>query len=135
MSYFINPVKEDQCLFLTYEGEMPPIEVVAVRYEAAGLLAEKHWNRMVVDITELRPVTAMELFVFAKGLSADLPPSARIALVVRPEQTKEARIVENVARNDGAFMSCFFDADLATTWVKGMKPREQTQTRSVEKRL
>ena len=36
MPYFINPVKEDQCLFLTYEGEMPPIEIAAVRYEATG---------------------------------------------------------------------------------------------------
>ncbi len=34
MSYFINPVEEEQCVFLTYEGEMPPIEAVAVRYEA-----------------------------------------------------------------------------------------------------
>ena len=114
MSYFINPVKEDQCLFLTYEGEMPPIEVVAVRYEAAGLLAAKQWNRMVVDMTELRPVTEMEMFVFAKGLSSDLPASTRVALVVRSEQTKEAKLVEKVARNDGMFLNCFFDPDEAT---------------------
>ena len=57
MSYFINPVEEEQCVFLTYEGEMPPVEVVAVRYETTGLLAAKHWNRMVADFTELRSLT------------------------------------------------------------------------------
>ena len=54
MSYFINPVGEEQCVFLTYEGEMPPVEAVAVRYEATGALAVRHWNRIVVDFTELR---------------------------------------------------------------------------------
>ena len=57
MPYFINHVKEDQCLFLTYKGEMPPIEVVAVRCEGTGLLAANGWNRLVVDITELRSFT------------------------------------------------------------------------------
>lgn len=88
MPYSINPAKDDQCLFLTYEGEMPPIEVVAVRYEATGVLVANGWERMVVDITELRSFTAMELFVFAKGLSSDLPESARVAFVVRPEQAR-----------------------------------------------
>ena len=129
MSYFINPVEEEQCVFLTYEGEMPPVEVVAVRYETTGLLAAKHWNRMVVDFTELRSLTALELFVFAKGLSADLPPSARVALVVRPEQASYAKQVENIVRNDGVVLTSFFDPKQATAWVNGVKPQKRTQLR------
>jgi len=135
MPYLLNPVKEDQCLFLTYEGEMPPIEVVAVRYEATKLLAARRWNRMVVDITELRSVTAMELFVFAKGLASDLPEHARVALVVRPGQAGQAKLVEKVARSDGVLLTLFCDAGKAMAWVKKGRPHEQIQPRQTERHL
>ena len=32
MSYFINPVGEDWCVFLSYEGETPVVELSAARY-------------------------------------------------------------------------------------------------------
>jgi len=89
-----------------------------------------------VDITELRSVpTALELFAFARGLSSDLPQSARVALVVRPEQTKLAKLIENVARNYDMFLTFFFNAEEATIWVKGVKPHERTQRRRTDKRL
>ena len=122
MSYFINPVEEEQCVFLAYEGEMPPIEAVAVRYEATAALAARHWNRIVVDFTELQSLTELELFVLAKGLSSDLPQNARVALVVRREQAKLAQSIENIVRNDGALLNFFFDAEKATAWVNGVKP-------------
>ena len=50
------------------------IEIMSARYEANALLAEKRWNRIVVDITGLlSKFAAQELFEFARGLSADLP--------------------------------------------------------------
>jgi hypothetical protein len=126
MSYFINPVQADQCVFLTYEGEMPPVEVAVVRSAAAGLLAANHWNRMVVDITELQSVPlALELFELGRGMASDLPPSARVALVVRPEQASQGEYVEKVARSDGVFLNFFFDPENATTWVSGMKGSAQ----------
>ena len=119
MPYFIKPVEEDQCVLLTYQGEVPPIEMVAVRYEANALLAAKHWNQMVVDVSALQTTpTAWELFKFASGLSSDLPRDARLALVVRPEQTKHAKLIERVARNDGISLFCFFSIEEATVWVK-----------------
>ena len=45
MSCLIQSLKRDKCVFLTYEGEMPPIEIVAFRYGATGLLSALHWNR------------------------------------------------------------------------------------------
>ena len=134
MSYFINPVEEEQCVFLTYEGEMPPAEAVAVRYEATGALAARHWNRIVVDVTELRSIpTALDLFKFAESLSSDLPQSARVALVVRLEQARHAKLVETVARNDGVFLTFFFDVEKAAAWVKGVKPYERIQRRPTDK--
>jgi hypothetical protein len=121
MPYFINPVKEDQCLFLTYEGEMPPIEIAAVRYEATGLLAAKHWNRMVVDVTELRfmPMT-FELLNFGRNQTRELPRSTRIALVVRPEQANQVNRLKNVTRSDRVSLAWFYDAEDATAWVKSV---------------
>jgi hypothetical protein len=37
MAYFINPVEAERCVFLSCEGEMPPSELAAARYEAHGL--------------------------------------------------------------------------------------------------
>ena len=128
MSYFINPIKEEECVFLTYEGDLSLIEIIAARYEANALLARKRWKRIVLDITELQSLlTAQELFEVAKGLSEDLPRNARIALVVRPEQEGHAKLIESAARNEGVVLGFFFDVEQATTWVKTMKPHAQNQ--------
>jgi len=128
MSYFINPDEEAQCVFLNYEDKMPPIEAVAVRYEAGALLAARHWHRIVVDVTRLRSIpTAMDLFKLANGLSADLPPGARVALVVRPEQARHAKVVEGVARDGGVLLTFFLDAEKAAAWVQGVRHSVRTQ--------
>jgi len=96
------------------------VEIMSARYEANALLAAKRWNRIVVDITGLLSTfAARELFEFARGLSADLPESIRVALLARPDQAKQAKLIENVARNDGLFLSFFLDVEEATKWVKG----------------
>jgi len=134
MSYFINPDEGAQCVFLTYEGKMPPIEAVAVRYEAGALLAARHWYRIVVDVTRLLSIpTAMDLFKLANGLSADLPSGARVALVVRLEQARHAKIVESVARDNGVFLTFFLDADKAVACVKGVRHSGRTQLRPAAK--
>jgi hypothetical protein len=69
MSYFINPVGEDRCVFLSYEGEMPAVELSAARYEADAVLDQRRWHRLVVDVTQLQSVpTVPELFDFASEL-------------------------------------------------------------------
>ncbi len=130
MSCYINPVKEDLCVYLTYEGNCSMVEIMSARYETNALLEARRWNRIVVDITGLlSQFAAHELFALAKGLSADLPESARVALVARPDQAKQAKLIESVARNDGLFLSFFLDVEEATTWAKGknfperMKPQ------------
>jgi hypothetical protein len=112
-------VKKEQCVFVTYEGKMTLGEIMAARYEANELLSVKRWNRIVVNIAELQstPMT-LELIDLASDLSSDLPPGTRIALVVRPDQVKDAKLVESVARIEGVFLAYFLDPDKATLWVK-----------------
>jgi hypothetical protein len=119
MSCSINPVKADQCVFVTYEGKLTRVEMMAARYEANELLSKKRWNRIVVNSAGLQstPMT-WELIDLASDLSSDLPPSTRIALVVRPDQLKDAKLVENVARIEGVLLAHFLDPDMAALWVK-----------------
>lgn len=132
MSYFINPVKEDLCVYLTCEGNCSMIEIMSARYEANALLAAKRWNRIIVDITGLQSkFAAQELFELARGLSAGLPESLRVALVARPDQAKQAKLIESIARNDGLFMAFFLDVEEATTWTSGMNFPERRKPQSV----
>jgi len=119
MSCFINPDKENQCIFLTYEGDVPPIEIMAARYEAGGLLAKKRWKRIVVDITGWQcGLTARELIRRAADLISDLPRSTWVGLVIRLEQAKPAKFVENFARMEGMSLTCFFAIENAKDWVR-----------------
>jgi hypothetical protein len=119
MSYFINSVEEDQCVVLSYEGEMPPLEASAARCEATGVLDQRRWKRMVVNVTQLRSIpTRVQLFDLARSLSSKASPRMRVALVVRPEQAPQAKLVEKVARNDRVFLTYFVDPKQATAWVK-----------------
>jgi hypothetical protein len=125
MSYLINPVGEDRCLFLCYEGEMPPVELSAARYEADAVLDQHRWHRLVVDVTQLQSVpTVPELFDFASGLSSSISGKRRVALVVRPEQERHARLVQKVARRGRVFLTYFLGPDKATLWVKQSPPRQ-----------
>jgi len=133
MSYFINPVKEDQCVFVTYEGEMTLGDIMAARYEANELLSMKRWNRIVVNIAELRSIPmTLELIDLASDLSSDLLPSTRIALVVRPDQVKNAKLVERVAQIERVLLTYFFDAEKAATWVKGLSPLCKPRARLID---
>jgi hypothetical protein len=101
---------------------------MSAQYEVSALLAARRWNRIVVDITGLlSKFAAPELFELARGLSADLPESVRIALVARPDQAKQARLIEGIARNEGLFLSFFLDVEEAIIWAKGMNFHERTK--------
>ena len=119
MSYCIKPVKEDQCVIVTYEGQMTRAEIMAARYESNKFLSKQRWNRIVVNITKLRSIPmTLELIDLASDLSSDLLPSTRVALVVRPDQVKDAKLVERVARIEGVFLNHFLEPDMAAHWVR-----------------
>ena len=130
MSYFINPVADDRCVFVSYEGVMPSAELSVARREANGVLDERNWNRIVVDVTQLLSLpTPALLFDHTKAIAAEVPRGARVALLVRPDQVQSARLVERIARSDGVLLTYFLDPDEAALWVK-----QSTSGRPVMKR-
>ena len=123
MAYFIKPIEEERCVSLAYEGKMPPWEIAAARHEAYGVLNARRWSRIMVDLTRLRSVpTSPQLFDFAKGFAGQVPLDVRIALVVRPEQVRDANLVEKVARKDGVFLSYFVAHGKAALWMQRSQP-------------
>ena len=126
MSYFVNPVGDDRCVFLSYEGETPAVELSAARYEADAILDQRRWHRLVVDVTQLKSaLQASELFDFASALSSSTTRSRRVAVVVRPDQEAHARIFQKIARRGRVFLSYFLDPEHATGWVKQSTPNRQ----------
>jgi hypothetical protein len=123
MAICIKPVEEERCITLSYEGEMPPREIAAARYEAQGLLKARRWKRIIMDVTQFRSVPkTSELVDFAKGFSDQVPLDARVALLVRPEQVRDANFVEKVARKAGVFLSYFVDPEKAALWMQRSQP-------------
>lgn len=118
MSYYINPVEPDRCVYLSYEGKISPEEVAATHCEVDGLLQTRSWKKMVVDVTQVRSErTPWELFDAARSVGRR-PHYARVALVVRPEQIRSVQLIEKAARKDGVFLTYFIDPDKAAAWVK-----------------
>jgi hypothetical protein len=119
MACFINPIEEEQCVCLSCEGQIRPEELAAVSYEAHGLANTRRWTRMMLDMTQLRSsFTAAQLLDFAKVLAGQVPRNARVALVVRPDQTQRANLLEKAARKSGVFLAFFLDPERAAAWVK-----------------
>lgn len=119
MSCYLNPVEDDQCVFIAYEGEMMTAEAGSMQQETGVLLGIKQWNRVVIDLTQLESVPpALDLFEFSEYLFLDLPRGTWIALVLRPEQMGHARYFENIARNRGVLLICFDDMENAGAWIK-----------------
>jgi hypothetical protein len=126
MSYFIYPVAEDRCVFLSYEGEMPPAELSVARYETDAVLEQRQWHRLVVDVTQLQSVPGTShLIDFARGLSSTLSRARRVAVVIRPEQERQASLFQKMARRGRLFLTCFVDPAKAAHWVKQFKPDRQ----------
>jgi hypothetical protein len=125
MSYFINPVGEDRCVFLSYEGELPVAELSAARYEADAVLDQYRWHRLVVNVTQLQSLpTGRELVDFARRLSSKNSRTRRVALVVRAEQEHRARLFEKVARRGRVLLAYFLDPIKAALWVKQSPARQ-----------
>ncbi len=118
MSYYINPVEKDHCVFVSFEAQVTATEAERAWRETTALLGRHRWHRIFLDLTQLLSVpTTRELLDFSERLSFDLPKGLWIALVTRPYQARPAQFVENTARNRGVRLTCFTDADQAGDWL------------------
>jgi hypothetical protein len=111
---------------MSYEGQVPMVELATARYEADAMLDQRQWHRLVVDVTQLQSVPrTAELIDFASALSSNVSRARRVAVVVRPEQETQARLFQKVARRGRVFLTCFQDPDKAILWLKQSTPRRQ----------
>lgn len=124
MSYFI--ISTDTCVFLTCEGNYSLEEITAAWREVEEGLAEREGKRALVDVTALRtsPETG-ELFDLAKLFWCGFPPDGRIALVIRWDQARSAKLLEMLVRSFGMYLTVFVSKEQAEAWVLGDSPRKQ----------
>jgi hypothetical protein len=97
---------------------MPATELCAARSDANRVLVERHWNRLILDVSRMRSAPkARELFELAKGLSSTLSQPTRVALVVRREQEPQARLLQKAARTRRVFLAYFLKPEGAVSWI------------------
>lgn len=119
MACHLHPIETDQCVCLTFWRNATGAETESAFQSMNALLCTRQWNRAVVDITRWHSEpTALELFEFAEHLCFETPRGVCIAVLVRLEQARRARLVAHVARNRGVVLDCFADARNATVWMK-----------------
>jgi hypothetical protein len=117
MSYHL--ISTDNCVLLTCEDISSLDEMTAAWREVRDELAKQSLNRVLVDVTALRtcPATA-ELFDLAKLLWHDgFPGFRRIALVVRWDQSRIAKLLEMLVRTLGMWLTVFVSEEQAEAWV------------------
>jgi hypothetical protein len=116
MSYCI--ISTDSCVFLTCEGISSLDETTAAWREVRDELAEKSLNRVLVDVTALQtsPDTD-ELFDLAKLFWRNFPQGGRIALVVRWDQSRLAKLLEMLVRTLGMWLTVFVSEEQAEAWI------------------
>jgi len=116
MSHILIPA--DHYLFLASEGDMTLAEMTTAWREVQDLLAETGWERLFVDVTALRncPNTE-ELFDLAKLIWRDFPQGGRMALLVRWDQSRFAKLLETLVRSVGLYLTVFVSEEQAEAWI------------------
>ena len=118
MLHFIIPANNG--VFLICEGNYSLEAMTTAWREVQEVLAEREWEHALVDVTALQssPDTE-ELFDLAKLFWRDFPPGGRIALVVRWDQSRLAKLLEILVRSVGTGLTVFVSEEQAKAWVFG----------------
>jgi hypothetical protein len=123
MPYHITTDEANGIVQVTVSGIISYEEEQAARLEAARILNEKHFDRLLVDLTELKSggkVTTTECFDFGSTYSkSGFPPNIHIAHVLPIDPVKKSNIefVTTVALNRGIFAKEFNSIDAASAWL------------------
>lgn len=118
-------VSIDRCVHLTCEGDFSLVEITAAWQEVRKDLANKGWNRVLVNATSLQtnPRPA-ELFDLAKLFCVDFPKFGRIAIVIRWDQAGFAKSLEMLSRTVGMYLTVFVSNEQAEAWVMAGLPEQ-----------
>lgn len=89
-----------------------------VREQAAVLLKEQGWNRLLVDARQIdAKMSLTDDYQFTESHRSNLPVTIHLAVIYRPEEIERFRFIETVAVNRGQNMKIFTDADEAVAWL------------------
>jgi hypothetical protein len=131
MSYILIPDEKHGCVLVTCEGNVTLAEAATAWREVQSLTAGMRWKRVLVDATALRTkLDTEELFDLAKLLSRDFPQGGRMALVVRWDQSRIAKLLEMLVRSVGMYLTVFLSEEQAEAWMW-----EETRTQQQEEKL
>ena len=128
MSYLIVP--SCSYVFLVCEDDMTLAEITTAWREVQDTLAGMRKKRVLVDVTALKSgLDIKELFDLAKILWRDFPESGRIALVIRWDQARFAKLLEMLVRTVGLYLTAFVSGQQAEAWIleeaKSRQPLEE----------
>jgi hypothetical protein len=118
MTYTVIPNQKEEFVFLACTGDMTLDEMTTACRKVQLVLAELGWKRILVDVTALQtgPDPA-ELFDLAKLFWREFPQVGRIALVVRWDQSRLAKLLETLVRSVGTCLTVFVSEEMAEAWI------------------
>ena len=112
-------------MLLTCSGDMTLVEMKTAWWGIHHLLAEFGWKRILVDATAMTSEAEIgEAFDLAKLFWRDFPQGGRIALVVRWDQSRLAKLLEMLVRTLGMWLTVFVSEEQAEAWVLEGTPDE-----------
>jgi len=107
-------------VFLTCNGYIPLTEATEAWQEVQSWLVTRHWRRVLVDVTALQTAPEIgQLFDLAKLVWRDFPQGGRMALVVRWDQSRLAKLLEMLVRSVGLYLTVFVSGEQAEAWILG----------------
>jgi hypothetical protein len=118
MPYLVTPDRGNRRVLLTCSGDMTLVEMKTAWWGIHHLLAEFGWKRILVDATAMTSEADIgEPFDLAKLFCHNFPQSGRIALIVRWDQSKSAKLLETLVRSVGVYLTVFVSEKPAKAWI------------------
>ncbi|HUA66858.1 MAG TPA: STAS/SEC14 domain-containing protein [Alphaproteobacteria bacterium] len=120
MSFTLSPNSTVQCVFLNCEGQMTPAEITTACRQTLASLAAIESKGVLADVTALQTIPETEqLFDLAKFIWSHFRQITRIAIVVRWDQSRVAKLLELLVRTVGVNLTVFVSRDHAMAWMLG----------------
>ncbi|HEV2329485.1 MAG TPA: STAS/SEC14 domain-containing protein [Verrucomicrobiae bacterium] len=120
MSFTLTPNSNHQFVFVNCEGQMTSAEITSACQQTLASLAGKGCKGVLADVTALQTIPEMEqLFDLAKFTWCHFRRIGRIAIVVRWDQSRVAKLLELLVRTVGVNLTVFVSRDRAMTWILG----------------
>jgi hypothetical protein len=128
MSITLSPDSTDRCVFLNCEGSVTPAEITMACRQTLESLAGIESKGVLADVTALQTIPETEqLFDLAKFIWSHFRQIARIALVVRWDQSRPAKLLELLVRTVGVNLTVFVSREQAMAWVLAFSARRHVR--------